>query len=100
MPGFDGTGPRGQGPMTGGGQGYCVAGLEERGRSGSGQRRGLQGGFAGRGGGWQWDDTSVPSDIPAGDYAGVEGLAKQIQILTSRVEELRARLEVNGGNDR
>lgn len=24
MPGFDGTGPRGQGPMTGGGRGYCA----------------------------------------------------------------------------
>ena len=24
MPGFDGTGPSGQGPMTGRGQGYCV----------------------------------------------------------------------------
>lgn len=24
MPGFDGTGPRGQGAMTGGGRGYCV----------------------------------------------------------------------------
>ena len=24
MPGFDGTGPRGMGPMTGGGAGYCV----------------------------------------------------------------------------
>jgi len=24
MPGFDGTGPRGMGPMTGGGMGYCV----------------------------------------------------------------------------
>lgn len=23
MPGFDGTGPRGQGPMTGWGAGYC-----------------------------------------------------------------------------
>ena len=23
MPGFDGTGPRGMGPMTGGGRGYC-----------------------------------------------------------------------------
>ncbi len=23
MPGFDGTGPRGEGPMTGGGRGYC-----------------------------------------------------------------------------
>lgn len=24
MPGFNGTGPRGQGPMTGRGMGYCV----------------------------------------------------------------------------
>ena len=24
MPGFDGTGPRGEGSMTGGGRGYCV----------------------------------------------------------------------------
>ena len=24
MPGFDGTGPRGIGPMTGGGRGFCV----------------------------------------------------------------------------
>ena len=24
MPGFDGTGPRGQGPMTGRGEGYCA----------------------------------------------------------------------------
>ncbi len=24
MPGFDGTGPRGMGPMTGGGRGLCV----------------------------------------------------------------------------
>jgi len=24
MPGFDGTGPLGQGPMTGRGQGFCV----------------------------------------------------------------------------
>jgi len=41
MPGFDGTGPMEQGPMTGGGFGYCGAG-----------RRGAQwlraGGFLGR----------------------------------------------------
>jgi len=26
MPGFDGTGPAGGGPITGGGRGYCIAG--------------------------------------------------------------------------
>jgi hypothetical protein len=25
MPGFDGTGPRGMGPMTGGGRGFCAS---------------------------------------------------------------------------
>lgn len=29
MPGFDGTGPRGQGPMTGRGLGRCVLSQEE-----------------------------------------------------------------------
>lgn len=27
MPGFDGTGPRGMGPMTGGGVGFCTFSL-------------------------------------------------------------------------
>ena len=32
MPGFDGTGPRGQGVMTGGGRGYCAMPVGEAGR--------------------------------------------------------------------
>lgn len=28
MPGFDGTGPLGQGPFTGGGRGYCAVPLD------------------------------------------------------------------------
>jgi hypothetical protein len=31
MPGFDGTGPRNQGPMTGRGEGYCAIKLPEPG---------------------------------------------------------------------
>jgi hypothetical protein len=31
MPGFDGTGPRGQGPMTGRGEGYCAVRLPDSG---------------------------------------------------------------------
>ena len=30
MPGFDGTGPQGRGPMTGGGRGFCVLKLPDR----------------------------------------------------------------------
>jgi hypothetical protein len=41
MPGFDGTGPLGLGPMTGRGMGYCVMPLP---RPGSG---GIQYGYAG-----------------------------------------------------
>ena len=28
MPNYDGTGPQGKGPMTGGGRGYCVLSIE------------------------------------------------------------------------
>lgn len=30
MPGFDGTGPRGTGLMTGGGRGFCIARVDVR----------------------------------------------------------------------
>ena len=33
MPGFDGTGPLGQGPMTGRGMGYCVLRISDGGAS-------------------------------------------------------------------
>ena len=31
MPGLDGTGPNGNGPMTGGGRGYCVQPVDANG---------------------------------------------------------------------
>jgi len=39
MPGFDGTGPLGQGPLTGGGRGYCVVPAEPEGRVPTGYTR-------------------------------------------------------------
>jgi hypothetical protein len=42
MPGFDGTGPRGQGPMTGRGEGYCALRIPESGQTPYGYA-GLQG---------------------------------------------------------
>ncbi|MGM0401560.1 MAG: DUF5320 domain-containing protein [Chloroflexota bacterium] len=35
MPGFDGTGPRGEGPMTGRGEGYCAIVLPSSRRGGT-----------------------------------------------------------------
>lgn len=61
MPGFDGTGPRGEGSMTGGARGYCNPGYAAYGR-GYGPGRGYRGGFGtgpgsgrgyGRGYGWR-----------------------------------------------
>ena len=42
MPRFDGTGPRGQGPMTGRGEGYCAVKIPESGEAPYGYA-GLQG---------------------------------------------------------
>ena len=42
MPGFDGTGPQSQGPMTGRGEGYCAVKLPEPGEATQGYA-GLQG---------------------------------------------------------
>jgi hypothetical protein len=48
MPGFDGTGPRGMGQMTGGGRGFCVVpGMGRTGRP-LGMRRGAGYGYANR----------------------------------------------------
>ena len=47
MPGFDGTGPMGMGPMTGGGRGFCNPWGARTAFRGRGLGRGL-----GRGGGW------------------------------------------------
>lgn len=58
MPGFDGTGPTGTGPMSGGGRGRCIAARDEApasnvarlGRLGMRPRMGRR--FAGRGRGF------------------------------------------------
>lgn len=64
MPGFDGTGPMGMGPMTGGGRGLCVmpvAGIRPR----FGGRR-----FFGRGGGRGWRHWYYATGLPGWARAG------------------------------
>ena len=58
MPGFDGTGPRGMGPMAGGGRGFC-------GNPG-GARRPLASGrpFFGWGGGRGWRNQYHATGLP------------------------------------
>jgi hypothetical protein len=57
MPGFDGRGPMGQGPVTGGGRGFCAMPCKARGPSGYGARapRPFEGPIFGAGrGGLPW----------------------------------------------
>jgi len=102
MPGFDGTGPRGQGPRTGGGFGYCPPP--------GGNRQGFRG--YGRGGGWGrgrcrggWWDREVPfppypytyaPETPARDEMAYlqemkAGLEEELKNLTMRLDELARR---------
>ena len=76
MPGFDGTGPRGFGPMTGWGRGYCVRPggyLPARGslgRFGGGRGRGWRNRYwSGGSPGWgypgyhtRWFNAEIPAD--------------------------------------
>lgn len=73
MPGFNGTGPMGAGPMTGGGRGDCNPSGSSYAVPGFGAGRGFRGGFGrgfrggrgyGRGLGWQ---GAYP---PAGGWHG------------------------------
>ena len=54
MPGYDGTGPRGMGPMTGGGRGYCAV---PAGRAPAGR-------FFRRGGGRGWRNRYYATGMP------------------------------------
>jgi len=66
MPGFDGTGPRGQGAMTGGGRGYCAVvlnGTDARPVSARGAC-GMPAGRQGRGGGHGYRNCFYATGLP------------------------------------
>jgi len=74
MPGFDGTGPFGQGPMTGQGRGYCI--LKTSGK-GAGEVKGFVG-LQGAPVGQKVEDFKNTGkeviDMPAGDGTGPGGM--------------------------
>jgi len=112
MPGFDGTGPRGMGPMTGGGRGFCSPWGVGRGYYGAGVGRGGRfrafgggsgAGYGGRGLGYGaayppvWDAPAWPpygAAAPTGDVEAlqeqVRGLQDQLRKIEQRMRELNA----------
>ena len=89
MPGFDGTGPQGQGSMTGGGFGRCT------GNTGYGVRPRF-----GRGGGWGRRGSSAPKGFqepgallnqsnPEGGISSRQFLDARIASLTQELEQLK-----------
>ena len=83
MPGFDGTGPGGAGPLTGGGFGYCV-GAAGAGRLGRGRGGRVGGGGYGRG--WcRWQAVDEPA--PAEEKAFLEQRLDRIEQEAARIRE-------------
>jgi hypothetical protein len=105
MPGFNGRGPNGQGPLTGGGRGRCagyaapawgapVAQGQGRGRGmgpcGGGRARGRGGRGMGQGRGYA---AGYPADYaPAAMGPSVQDLQAEAQELRQRLAQVEARL--------
>ena len=105
MPGFDGTGPRGQGPGTGGGRGYCGGGAwggPRPGVAGGGRwcrpRRGFMGpgwgrarGFGPYGAGYgpgYGPGYVPPQDEPLALKAEAARLKGELEAIETRLAEL------------
>jgi len=90
MPGGDGTGPMGMGPMTGGGRGLCVMPLSGVRPRPFGRR------FLGRGGGRgfrnQYNATGLPFWARGGDET--EMLKGEASFLKEELNAIQERLDV------
>ncbi len=102
MPGFDGTGPQGRGPRTGGCRGFCPPGRQPFGGYGPGRdgfrRRGAGGRFFGgsRGRGW-WrmgrQDYYTASPYGTGEEYAEQSVAQELELLNDQAARLEQELQ-------
>ena len=88
MPGFDGTGPRGMGPMTGGGRGFCNP-------WGRGAAFGGYGAYPGVGYGYPsygWRGASYPA-YGTTPYAPPITREQELDLLKNQAQAMRMQLE-------
>lgn len=105
MPGFNGTGPMGKGPQTGGGRGFCSPDIRaffgSAGRRGASRGMGPCGGGRGRlfggGHGRQRFGTAGDQASSAPISNEIENLKHQAGILESELAALHKRIEELGG---
>ncbi|MFA5156675.1 MAG: DUF5320 domain-containing protein [Candidatus Omnitrophota bacterium] len=99
MPGFDGTGPMGQSPMTGGGRGYCAIALK-----GAGVRPIGRGGFYGRGRGRGYRNRFYATGLPGwvraqkgmqafGDFSTAMSKDEELSMLKDQAGYLKGELD-------
>jgi len=104
MPAFDGTGPLGQGPRTGGGFGYCpptpgvmyggnvVYGVGRGGRPRGGGRGRAFGGGRGRGR-WYWPMHGYAMPTQISPEQELAWLKEQSQAIQQQLDDIHARIE-------
>lgn len=111
MPGFDGTGPQGMGPQTGGGRGFCSPGTSAyapgyinsaiRGAGRGGIPRGGGRGRAFGGGRGRWSCRTIPFDAQQCYHEPnaaqtIEFLKNQASLLEGELAALQKRIEELG----
>lgn len=113
MPGLDRSGPRGEGPLTGGRRGLCGSGeyrgqvpaggygVGRGGRPWGGGRGRAWGG--GRGRGWSyWDEPvrpavyPLPDEVQPGVGATISGILDRLSQLAAAVADLHERFAAGG----
>lgn len=115
MPGFNGTGPMGMGPRTGGGRGLCPPGSGASYGYGAGFARGAGRGGIPRGGGrgrawgggrgWQGAYAAGPEGAfnftPQAPATEIEMLRSRSVAMEQELRQMRARIEeLERGNER